>query len=75
MKRNLNRTLEAWNPSSLPSSPIHMQTLFVLAWFHAVVQVRRFVSCTTEKHRCTLRLKTGKAELRPSRLAEEARVQ
>ena len=39
MKRNLNRTFEAWNPSSLPSSPIHMQALFVLAWFHAVVQV------------------------------------
>jgi hypothetical protein len=39
MKRNLNRIFEAWNPSSLPSSPIHMQALFVLAWFHAVVQV------------------------------------
>ncbi len=39
MKRNLNRTFEAWNPSSLPSSPTHMQALFVLAWFHAIVQV------------------------------------
>lgn len=39
MKRNLNRIMEAWNPSSLPSSPIHMQALFVLVWFHAVVQV------------------------------------
>lgn len=39
MKRNLNRIMEAWNPSTLPGSPIHMQALFVLAWFHAVVQV------------------------------------
>ncbi|KAI9564905.1 hypothetical protein GHT06_008646 [Daphnia sinensis] len=41
MKRNLNRIMEAWNPSTLPGSSIHMQALFVLAWFHAVVQERR----------------------------------
>lgn len=41
MKRNLNRTFEGWNTSadSLASSPVHMQSLFALAWFHAVVQV------------------------------------
>nr|BBC28429.1 cytoplasmic dynein 1b heavy chain [Yamagishiella unicocca] len=42
MKKNLQRTYEAWSAEYLTSgSPIRAQLLFVLAWFHAVVQERR----------------------------------
>ena len=71
MKRNLNRTFEAWNPSSLPSSPIHMQALFVLAWFHAVVQVLSdcmFFSIVLYLYISVL-LNTGETQLRSARLA------
>lgn len=40
MKRNLKRTLEVWRAQiPLPDSAVLLQTRFVLAWFHAVVQV------------------------------------
>nr|BCL66104.1 cytoplasmic dynein 1b heavy chain [Volvox africanus] len=42
MKKNLQRTYEAWSAEYLSSGPpIRAQLLFVLAWFHAVVQERR----------------------------------
>ncbi|KAG2426397.1 hypothetical protein HYH02_014824 [Chlamydomonas schloesseri] len=42
MKKNLQRTYEAWSAEYLASGPpIRAQLLFVLAWFHAVVQERR----------------------------------
>ncbi|GLI62890.1 cytoplasmic dynein 1b heavy chain [Volvox africanus] len=42
IKKNLQRTYEAWSTEYLSSGPpIRAQLLFVLAWFHAVVQERR----------------------------------
>lgn len=42
MKRNLNRTFDSWTASiKATNSSIKLQALFVLAWFHAVVQERR----------------------------------
>nr|ADI46856.1 DHC1bf [Volvox carteri f. nagariensis] len=42
LKKNLQRTYEAWSAEFLSSGPpIRAQLLFVLAWFHAVVQERR----------------------------------
>ncbi|KXZ45909.1 DHC7 protein [Gonium pectorale] len=42
IKKNLQRTYEAWSAEYLASgSPIRAQLLFVLSWFHAVVQERR----------------------------------
>lgn len=43
MKKNLLRTFEAWSPEyiSKSGSVSRSQALFVLAWFHAVVQERR----------------------------------
>jgi dynein heavy chain 2 len=42
MKKNLQRTYEAWSAEYLSSGPpIRAQLLFVLAWFNAVVQERR----------------------------------
>ena len=43
MKKNLLRTFEAWNPEyvSKSGSVSRSQALFVLAWFHAIVQERR----------------------------------
>ncbi|KAG2486208.1 hypothetical protein HYH03_015170 [Edaphochlamys debaryana] len=42
LKKNLQRTYEAWSAEYLQSGPpIRAQLLFVLAWFHAVVQERR----------------------------------
>lgn len=43
LKKNLLRTFEAWSPEyiSKSGSVSRSQALFVLAWFHAVVQERR----------------------------------
>ena len=42
MKRNLNRTFDSWAVSIKATNwSIKLQALFVLAWFHAVVQERR----------------------------------
>ena len=43
IKRNLQRTLNSWSPSVFESSDnvSKAQTIFVLAWFHAIVQERR----------------------------------
>jgi hypothetical protein len=42
VKRNLQRTYDAWPAEYLGAgSPLRAQLLFVLAWFHAVVQERR----------------------------------
>jgi dynein heavy chain 2 len=41
-KKNLLRTYEAWPQEFLASGPpVRAQVLFLLAWFHAVVQERR----------------------------------
>ena len=39
MKRNLNRTIETWISNTAVKSPVELQAMFVLAWFHTVVQV------------------------------------
>ena len=43
IKRNLQRTLNSWSPSVFESSDnvSKAQAIFVLAWFHAIVQERR----------------------------------
>jgi dynein heavy chain 2 len=42
VKKNLQRTYEGWSPELLAAGPpLRAQLLFVLAWFHAVVQERR----------------------------------
>lgn len=43
IKRNLQRTYETWSPDTVQrgGSQLRAQTLFALAWFHAVVQERR----------------------------------
>ena len=42
VKRNLQRTFEAWGPAFISrASPLQAQLLFMLAWFHAIVQERR----------------------------------
>ena len=43
VKKNLLRTFEAWSPEyvSKSGSVSRSQALFVLAWFHAIVQERR----------------------------------
>jgi hypothetical protein len=43
LKRNLQRTYEGWDADFISSGPpLRAQLLFVLAWFHAVVQVSRW---------------------------------
>jgi len=42
VKKNLQRTYEGWSSQLLAAGPpMHAQLMFVLAWFHAVVQERR----------------------------------
>ncbi len=42
LKRNLQRTYEGWDAEFLSAgTALRSQLLFVLAWFHAVVQERR----------------------------------
>ena len=42
VKRNLQRTYDAWGPILVSQgSPLQGQLLFMLAWFHAIVQERR----------------------------------
>lgn len=43
IKKNLQRTYDSWSPQfiSRGNSSIRAQALFVLAWFHAIVQERR----------------------------------
>ncbi len=42
IKKNLQRTYEAWPPEFISSGgPLRAQLLFLLAWFHAIVQERR----------------------------------
>ena len=42
LKRNVSRTYEAWSPQYISEgSPLRAKLLFLLAWFHAVVQERR----------------------------------
>jgi hypothetical protein len=43
LKKNLQRTYEAWTPDFIAEggSAVRAQLLFVLAWFHAIVQERR----------------------------------
>lgn len=42
VKRNLQRTFEAWGPAFISrAAPLQAQLLFMLAWFHAIVQERR----------------------------------
>lgn len=42
VKKNLLRTFENWNQEEFSKGGItRAQTLFVLAWFHAIVQERR----------------------------------
>lgn len=41
LKKNLLRTYEAWSQEYIAEgTPLRAQLLFILAWFHAVVQVR-----------------------------------
>lgn len=42
LKKNLLRTYESWSPAMIANaSPAEAQILFILAWFHGVVQERR----------------------------------
>ena len=42
VKRNLQRTLEAWGPTPfLRAPPLQAHLLFMLAWLHAILQERR----------------------------------
>jgi dynein heavy chain 2 len=42
LKRNVQRTYEAWSPTYISDgTPLRAKLLFLLAWFHAVVQERR----------------------------------
>lgn len=42
LKKNLLRTFEIWTPEEFSRGSVaRSQTLFVLAWFHAIVQERR----------------------------------
>eukprot|EP00753_Platysulcus_tardus_P014516 PLAT4386.4.p1 GENE.PLAT4386.4~~PLAT4386.4.p1 ORF type:complete len:4448 (-),score=2754.09 PLAT4386.4:79-13422(-) len=42
IKKNLQRTYEEWGEETVQSgSPVRAQLLFLLAWFHAIVQERR----------------------------------
>ena len=43
IKKNLQRTYESWTPEFIKrgESSVRAQALFVLAWFHALVQERR----------------------------------
>ncbi len=42
LKKNLQRTYDGWTPDFVAAGPpLRAQLLFVLAWFHAVVQERR----------------------------------
>ena len=42
LKRNVSRTYEAWSPQYISEgTPLRAKLLFLLAWFHAVVQERR----------------------------------
>ena len=42
LKRNLQRTYAAWGPELLAAgTPLRAQLLFLLAWFHGIVQERR----------------------------------
>ncbi|KAJ3098912.1 Cytoplasmic dynein 2 heavy chain 1 [Phlyctochytrium planicorne] len=42
IKKNLQRIYEGWSPEYIGSgSPLRAQSLFALAWFHAVIQERR----------------------------------
>ncbi|KAK9815706.1 hypothetical protein WJX72_008353 [[Myrmecia] bisecta] len=42
LKRNLQRTYEAWGPQFVGAgTPLRAQLLFMLAWFHGIVQERR----------------------------------
>jgi len=42
LKKNTERTYEAWTAEYIGSgSPLRAQTLFLLAWFHGIVQERR----------------------------------
>lgn len=42
VKRNLQRTYDSWGPSLVSKAqPLQAQLLFMLAWFHAIVQERR----------------------------------
>ena len=42
LKRNVSRTYEAWPPAYIADgTPLRAKLLFLLAWFHAVVQERR----------------------------------
>jgi len=42
VKKNLLRTYEGWTPEYIANgSVIRAQSLFSLAWFHAIVQERR----------------------------------
>jgi dynein heavy chain 2 len=42
IKRNLLRTFEMWTPDEFSKGSVaRSQTLFVLAWFHAIIQERR----------------------------------
>ena len=42
LKKNLLRTFEMWTPEEFGKGSVaRSQTLFVLAWFHAIIQERR----------------------------------
>lgn len=42
LKKNLLRTVENWTPEEFSKGSVaRSQTLFVLAWFHAIIQERR----------------------------------
>lgn len=42
LKKNLLRTFEIWTPEEFSKGSVaRSQTLFVLAWFHAIIQERR----------------------------------
>ena len=41
IKKNIQRTYQAWSSVLENASPLKAQLLFVLAWFHALMQERR----------------------------------
>ena len=53
VKRNLQRTFEAWGPTTISRAPpLQAQLLFMLAWLHAILQERRNYMPQVSPHFC-----------------------